>query len=265
MCRRHPRKEQPMNTEALARKYGKPVQEQNAEVEYLFTLEGVEALLTAERERACRIVTGLCISDNNAHEINEAIRGRPANAHDKVYSEVDLANAYQKGWDDDAAPDMISVVDETGRYRMVNDAWCRANRLARKDVIGRHVRQVAPEMVIPERRKELVECLLERNPLSVRHRMELADRGMADLEIDYYPFGDDLGQVRHVMMVCRDVSAREAVLRAAKEAEADKLALREPGHRSPPGRHTRGAPKTSPAARAILCLTSANNAQGTCT
>ncbi len=125
----------------------------------------------------------------------------------------------------DAAPDMISVVDETGRYRMVNDAWCRANRLARKDVIGRHVRQVAPDMVIPERRKELVECLLERNPLSVRDRMELADRGMADLEIDYYPFGDDLGQVRHVMMVCRDVSAREAVLRAAKEAEADKLAL----------------------------------------
>jgi biotin carboxylase len=31
----------------------------------------------AERERACRIVTGLCISDNNANEINEAIRGQP--------------------------------------------------------------------------------------------------------------------------------------------------------------------------------------------
>jgi hypothetical protein len=27
----------------------------------------------AERTRACRIVTGLCISDNNAREINEAI------------------------------------------------------------------------------------------------------------------------------------------------------------------------------------------------
>ena len=30
----------------------------------------------AERERACHIVTGLCISDNNAKEINEAIRGK---------------------------------------------------------------------------------------------------------------------------------------------------------------------------------------------
>lgn len=36
----------------LAREHGKPVQEQNAEVEYLFTLDGVEALLAAERE-AC--------------------------------------------------------------------------------------------------------------------------------------------------------------------------------------------------------------------
>lgn len=30
----------------------------------------------AEREVCCRIVTGLCISDNNAHEINKAIRAR---------------------------------------------------------------------------------------------------------------------------------------------------------------------------------------------
>jgi hypothetical protein len=40
-----------MNTEALARQHGKPVQEQNAEVEYLFTLEGVEALLVAQPQR----------------------------------------------------------------------------------------------------------------------------------------------------------------------------------------------------------------------
>jgi hypothetical protein len=31
-------------------------------------------IAAAERERACRIVTGLCISDNNAREINTKIR-----------------------------------------------------------------------------------------------------------------------------------------------------------------------------------------------
>jgi hypothetical protein len=34
--------------------------------------------IAAERTRACRIVTGLCISDNNAREINEAIRTQAA-------------------------------------------------------------------------------------------------------------------------------------------------------------------------------------------
>jgi hypothetical protein len=42
-------------------------------------LERFAALVAAaERERACRIVWGLCISDNNAHEINTKIReGNP--------------------------------------------------------------------------------------------------------------------------------------------------------------------------------------------
>jgi hypothetical protein len=35
----------------------------------------LEEARKAERDRACHIVTGLCISDNNAREINEAIRG----------------------------------------------------------------------------------------------------------------------------------------------------------------------------------------------
>jgi hypothetical protein len=40
----------------LARQHGKPVQEQNAEVGYLFTLDGVNALLAAEREACVQIV-----------------------------------------------------------------------------------------------------------------------------------------------------------------------------------------------------------------
>ena len=75
--------------------------EAGCDIAWADSLERFAALVAAaERERACRIVTGLCISDNNAREINTKIRERPANAHDKVYSEVDLANAYQKGWDD---------------------------------------------------------------------------------------------------------------------------------------------------------------------
>jgi hypothetical protein len=36
----------------------------------------VMASVESERDAVCRIVTGLCISDNNAEEINRAIRAR---------------------------------------------------------------------------------------------------------------------------------------------------------------------------------------------
>jgi hypothetical protein len=42
--------------------------------EQVFLKRFAALVAAAERERVCRIVTGLCISDNNAREINEAIR-----------------------------------------------------------------------------------------------------------------------------------------------------------------------------------------------
>ena len=51
-----------------------------AELRRLHEVEGryFAALVAAaaEREAVCRIVTGLCVSDNNAEEINRAIRAR---------------------------------------------------------------------------------------------------------------------------------------------------------------------------------------------
>ena len=57
---------------AMEQKREQPEQEQNAEVEYLFTLEGVNALLAAEREACARVCYELpwkdmdCIPSNLA-------------------------------------------------------------------------------------------------------------------------------------------------------------------------------------------------------
>jgi hypothetical protein len=53
--------------------------EAGCDIAWADSLERFAALVAAaERDRACRIVTGLCISDNNAHEINTKIReGNP--------------------------------------------------------------------------------------------------------------------------------------------------------------------------------------------
>ncbi len=64
-----------------ARQHGKPVQEQNAEVEYLFTLEGINALLAAEREACAKVCDARYMGDNNREDMEArrcaaAIRAR---------------------------------------------------------------------------------------------------------------------------------------------------------------------------------------------
>jgi hypothetical protein len=64
-----------------ARRHGKPVQEKNAEVEYLFTLEGINALLAAEREACAKVCDARYMGDNNREDMEarrcaEAIRAR---------------------------------------------------------------------------------------------------------------------------------------------------------------------------------------------
>ena len=63
----------------MAREAGSSPAEIDIVCRFAAVLDDFAAIVAAaERERACRIVTGLCISDNNAHEINTKIReGNP--------------------------------------------------------------------------------------------------------------------------------------------------------------------------------------------
>jgi PAS domain S-box-containing protein len=124
-----------------------------------------------------------------------------------------------------AVDDMISVIDERGVFRLVNDAWCRGTRVARRDIIGRHVRGIPQETFVPERRQDLVGCLVDRRMTSARLRTDLPARGPTDLRIDFYPFGDDLFETRHALVVTRDVSAEEDTLRALRQGDSERRAV----------------------------------------
>jgi hypothetical protein len=77
-------------------------------------IESLAQVVALEREACARLCEELAAERPTtgagkliAQECAAAIRARgqemerkPANANDKAYSEVELANAYQKGWDD---------------------------------------------------------------------------------------------------------------------------------------------------------------------
>ena len=64
--------------------------------------------------------------------------------------------------------DMVSMIDQDGVYRMVNDAWCRNTGLSREQVVGRPGMEVVPKVVTPERIAAVRECFEHRQPRVLR-------------------------------------------------------------------------------------------------
>ena len=106
--------------------------------------------------------------------------------------------------------DAVSVIDESGTYRMVNDAWCRMTGRLRAQVIGRRSAELYPFVASEERQRERRLCLEQNAPRSIRS--PLPGLGDGIFETTYYPY---LGQgTRSVVIVTRDVSEQEANRRA---------------------------------------------------
>jgi hypothetical protein len=65
-----------MNRDHIDELWNQALQQSIKDKEHFTRYHFATLVATDEREAVCRIVTGLCISDNNAEEINRAIRAR---------------------------------------------------------------------------------------------------------------------------------------------------------------------------------------------
>ena len=105
--------------------------------------------------------------------------------------------------------DGVAVVDEHEIYQMVNDAWCRATRVARGDAIGRTSREVLPELDSPERSEAIRRCIELRKPQVLRYAISSPALAGRLLETTYYPFAPMTGRLNQVVMVTRDITDQE--------------------------------------------------------
>lgn len=112
-----------------------------------------------------------------------------------------------------AVDDGVSVVDAHGVYRMVNDAWCRRHRMARAQVIGRAARDVFPSIDLSAAMPAFQGCLRDRRMTRAVLEVDRPVGGRQRIRLDCYPFGDDAGEVPHVVVVER-IEAQAAPLAA---------------------------------------------------
>jgi PAS domain S-box-containing protein len=118
--------------------------------------------------------------------------------------------------------DMVSVIGEDERYRLVNDAWCRGTGLSREAALGRSTMAILPFVATAERRRALRDCLQFNDVRVVRGPVEKPGHPGAILETTFSPFIQDLGGVRCVVLVTRDISEQER-RRIEQESGAEYL------------------------------------------
>ena len=121
--------------------------------------------------------------------------------------------------------DLVSVLDQDGVYRMVNNAWCRNTGLTREQAIGRHARDVLPTVVTRERIDALRECVQHQETRVVRGLVEISPGSPRFMETTLTPYSTPHDGVRGVVAVTRDVTGEERTLEALRASEGQQRAL----------------------------------------
>ena len=121
--------------------------------------------------------------------------------------------------------DLVSVIDQDGVYRLVNDAWCRKTGLAREQVIGRLGRDLLPTVVTQERLDALRECVQFQQTRVVRAQVDIGPGGACFMETTLTPYSAPHRGMCCVVAVTRDITEQEQGLAALRASDGQQRAL----------------------------------------
>ena len=118
----------------------------------------------------------------------------------------------------DILPVMVCYVDRDLKYRFVNKPLADWLGWKRRDVLGRHLREVLGEKAY-EQRAPMYEKALSGERVFFASPMDHPTRGPVAVQTDYLPWTDASGEVRGIIIVVTDVTEQRAYERALRESE----------------------------------------------
>ncbi|MFO1329032.1 MAG: PAS domain S-box protein [Rubrivivax sp.] len=121
--------------------------------------------------------------------------------------------------------DLVSVIDDQRRYRLVNEAWSRASGIAREAAAGLSLLDVPQPQLREERLRAIDDCLALQQVRHVRSRVALPGSGERVIDTTYYPYAEHTDHTRSVVLVSRDVTAETEALDSLRRHEAEHRAL----------------------------------------
>ncbi len=121
--------------------------------------------------------------------------------------------------------DLVSVIDQDGIYRLVNDAWCRDTGLTREQAIGRHSSDVLPTEVKQERLDALRDCMQLQETRVLREQVPIGSAGARFMETTFTPYSTPHRGVCGVVAVTRDITEHEEGLATLRASDGQQRAL----------------------------------------
>jgi PAS domain S-box-containing protein len=118
------------------------------------------------------------------------------------------------------APDRIALVDRDYRYRIVNDTYELYLGEKREQIIGRKVAEFVGEDVFQKYVKEYFDRSLMGEVVNYEAWFSYATLGRRCLDITYFPYVDNHGQILGVVGEIKDVTERRLAEEALRESEA---------------------------------------------
>lgn len=104
--------------------------------------------------------------------------------------------------------DLMASVDTDYVYHSVNDAYVRAFKVTRSNIIGRSVGELLPNEIYEQVAKPALDRCLSGERVNYQAWFQLPAFGNSYLDVVYTPFRDETGAVSGVTVSARDISQR---------------------------------------------------------
>jgi len=123
-----------------------------------------------------------------------------------------------------SSPNLISLIDHTYHYRMVNDAYLKMFNKNREDIEGKHIPDLIGKDFFNETVKPDLDKAFSGETVRRENMLDVQDKGPRHLSVTYHPVAGLDNSIDYVSVVVRDITERKQNERAIKRF-ADRLAL----------------------------------------
>ncbi len=111
----------------------------------------------------------------------------------------------------DATRDLITLIDRDGVYQAVNTSYLRQRQLRRQQVVGHTVEEVWGSRVRSSPVPQAFDRCLAGEEVRYQASFEVTQDDLRHMDVSYYPYRNDAGEVTHVVITTHDITELKKV------------------------------------------------------